>query len=159
MSASDHEDADTLDAQEMLMRAVPELRNLPPGVQVCVIQEAGRLVLYNINKAHRLTEGRAPTAVVDVVARAKLIHPVGLGPPPDDMAQIDPERAMTVDLSYPVLLLESMDELDGSRGGRLIDGWHRVYKAAQLGIAELPAVVITADEEPLIRITPSTDAS
>lgn len=141
------------------MRAVPELRNLPPGIQVCVIQERDRLILYNVNQAHELTVGRVPTTVVDVAKRARLIHPHGPGLPPADKAQIDPERAMTVDLSYPVLLLETMEEMDGSGGGRLIDGWHRVYKAAQLGIAELPAVVITSEDEPLIRISLGDHAS
>jgi hypothetical protein len=59
---------------------------------------------------------------------------------------IDLEHARAVDLSYPVLLLES--------SGAIIDGWHRIYRASQLGIAELPAVVITADEEALIRLDP-----
>jgi hypothetical protein len=34
----------------------------------------------------------------------------------------------------------------------VIDGWHRIYRAAQLGIEELPAIVISAEEEALIRI-------
>jgi hypothetical protein len=158
MHESDREDTETVDPQEMLMRAVPALRDLPAGIQVCVIQEGERLLLYNVNRAHELTRGRSPTAVVDVAERARLLHPRGAELPPEDRAQINPEHAMTVDLTYPVLLLESMDELDGSPGGRLIDGWHRVYKAAQLGIAELPAIVITTEEEALIRIMPGDQA-
>jgi hypothetical protein len=145
------------DLQERLAALAPVLRTLPPGTHVCFIQEGDELRLYNVGRAIELTAGREPTTVIDVAQRARLIQPGGSGPPPEDKARIDPEHALTVDLSYPVLLLESVPEMDGSHG-RVIDGWHRIYRAAQLGIGELPAVVITSDEERLIRIDPGAGA-
>jgi hypothetical protein len=37
-------------------------------------------------------------------------------------------------------------------GEELHDGWHRIYRAAQLGVGELPAIAITAEDEALIRL-------
>lgn len=128
----------------------PVLATLPPGTQVCFIQEGEEVVLYNVNTAFELTEGREPTAVIDVAEQAKQIAPRS-DPPPEDKMLIDPDHALTVDLSYPVLLLES--------SGTIIDGWHRIYRASQLGVAELPAVVITAGEEQIIRIDPGRSQS
>lgn len=129
----------------------PALRKLPPGTHVAFVQEGEEILLYNVTKAFELTAGREPSAVVNVAERAKMIHLRAAGPPPDDKAEIDPEHAQTVDIAYPVLMLESATEVDGSPG-RVIDGWHRIYRAAQLGIEELPAIVISAEEEALIRI-------
>jgi hypothetical protein len=153
MTHAEDENQEAVALQERMARMAPALRTLPPGTHVCFIQNGDELLLYNVDRALELTEGREPTAVIDVAERAKLIQPRDSGPPPEDKAQIDPDHALSVDLSYPILLLESLDEIDGSRG-RVIDGWHRIYRAAQLGIPELPAVVITADEEPIIRIDP-----
>jgi hypothetical protein len=152
MAHAEDENQEAVALQERMARMAPALRTLPLGTHVCFIQNGDELLLYNVDRALELTEGREPTAVIDVAERAKLIQPRDSGPP-EDKAQIDPDHALSVDLSYPILLLESLDEIDGSRG-RVIDGWHRIYRAAQLGIPELPAVVITADEEPIIRIDP-----
>jgi hypothetical protein len=120
---------------------------------VAVIEEGDELLLYNINTAIELFGARPPTATINVAERAKRIQPRDADAPADDKALIDPDHATTVDLSFPVLLLESRHEMDGNPG-RVIDGWHRIYRAAQLGIAELPAVVISRDDEALIRIEP-----
>jgi hypothetical protein len=144
---------DEFDVREHMLSLAPVLAMLPPGTQVCFVEDGDDLLLYNINKAFELIEGRSPTARVDVAQRAQLIQPRGPEPPPDDAAVIDPEHAQGVDLSYPVLLLESKTELDGTPG-RIIDGWHRIYRASQLGIAELPAIVITPEDEEVIRINP-----
>lgn len=61
---------------------------------------------------------------------------------------------MTRDLAQPVLLVYRAPELSGSPDGQVIDGWHRVYKAARRGVVLLRAVVITAEEEPTIRLAP-----
>lgn len=147
--AADGESEETAALKRQAVAMAPVLATLPPGTQVCFIQEGDRLLLYNVNTAFELTSGREPAAVINVAEQAKQIAPRS-DPPPEDKMLIDPEHALDVDLSYPVLLLETSDV----SGGRIIDGWHRIYRASQLGIAELPAVVITAEEEPLIRIDP-----
>jgi hypothetical protein len=146
---ADAESQETAALKERMMALAPALQSLPPGTQVCFIEEGDEIRLYNVNTAFKLTRGREPAAVVNVAEEAKQVAPRS-DPPPEDKMLIDPEHALSVDLSYPVLLLQAPD---GS-GGRIIDGWHRIYRASQLGIAELPAVVITADEEPIIRIDP-----
>jgi GNAT superfamily N-acetyltransferase len=130
----------------------PVLGTLPPGTHVCFVQQDDEILLYNVTKAFELTAGRQPTAMIDVAEQARQISPRTEDPPPEDRMLIDPEHARTVDLSYPLLLLQTGDETRGQ--GRIIDGWHRIYRASQLGIAELPAIVVTAEEEPLIRIDP-----
>jgi hypothetical protein len=144
---------EALSMQERMEELAPVLRTLPGGTQVAFVQEGDEIYLYNINKAFELCAGRPATTSIDVQERAKLIQPRDAGSPSDEKALIDPNHATTVDLSYPVMLLESRQEMDGSQG-RIIDGWHRIYRAAQLGIAELPAVVITSEDEALIRIDP-----
>jgi GNAT superfamily N-acetyltransferase len=131
--------------ERQAVELAPVLSTLPPGTQVCFIQDGDQIVLYNVNKAFELSKGREPAATIDVAEQAKQIAPRS-DPPPADKMLIDPDHALTVDLSYPVLVLEST--------GAIIDGWHRIYRASQLGIAELPAVVISAGEEQTIRIDP-----
>jgi hypothetical protein len=144
MAADGKSDA-TVALERQAQELAPVLATLPPGTQVCFIQDGDEVVLYNVNTAFELTKGREPSAVVDVAEQAKQIAPRS-DPPPQDKMLIDPDHALTVDLSYPVLLLES--------SGTIIDGWHRIYRASQLGMAQLGAVVITAEEEPIIRIDP-----
>jgi hypothetical protein len=144
---------EAINLQKRMEALAPVLRTLPPGTQVAFIQEGDELRLYNVNKAIELFGGRPPTIVIDVAERAKRIQPRDAAAPPEDAALIDPDHAAAVDLSYPVMLLESHHEMDGTPG-RVIDGWHRIYRAAQLGIPELPAIAITAEEEALIRIEP-----
>ena len=153
MQDTDHGSQEARDLQERMAALAPVLRTLPPGTQVAFIQEGDELHLYNITRAFTLFAGRAPTATIDVAERAKRIQPRDAAAPADDKALIDPDHAATVDLSYPLMLLESRNEMDGSPG-RVIDGWHRIYQAAQLGIAELPAIVITPEDEALIQIEP-----
>lgn len=140
------------DSHDRLAELAPVLRTLPPGTQVCIIAEGDGLLLLNINAAIELVRGRTPTIVVDVARQAKLIQPRGAASS-EDTARIDPDHAATVDLSYPIMILESRAEMDGSPG-RVIDGWHRIYRASQLGFYELPAIVLTPEDEALIRIDP-----
>jgi hypothetical protein len=147
--AAETESEATAALKRQAVAIAPVLATLPPGTQVCFIQEGNEVLLYNVNAAFELTRGREPTAVIDVVEQARHIAPRS-DPPPEDKMLIDPEHALSVDLTYPVLLLEMPD---GSEG-RIIDGWHRIYRASQLGIRELPAVIMAAEEEPIIRIDP-----
>jgi len=57
---------------------------------------------------------------------------------------------MTTDPGDPVILATVADA-GGALAPLLIDGCHRLYKAAVTGRAEIPAVVLTAAETLLIR--------
>ena len=75
-------------------------------------------------------------------------HAVSLiGPGPD----FDPEYAMGTDLDEPVIIAS----IPGSGGEPpvplLIDGCHRLYKAARLGREHQPSLVLTAAETLAIR--------
>lgn len=75
-------------------------------------------------------------------------HTVSLiGPGPD----FDPAYAMTTDLDVPVIIA-SMTVPEGEPPtALLIDGCHRLYKAARLGRDELPSLVLTAEETLAVR--------
>ena len=75
-------------------------------------------------------------------------HTVSLiGPGPG----FDPVYAMTTDLDEPVIIA-TLTGPDGTPAGPLlIDGCHRLYKAARLGRGELPSLVLTAGETLAIR--------
>ena len=69
-------------------------------------------------------------------------HTVSLiGPGPD----FDPEYAMTTDLDEPVIIA-TLTNAGGEPAPLLIDGCHRLYKAAVTGRADFPAFVLTAAE-------------
>jgi hypothetical protein len=75
-------------------------------------------------------------------------HAISLiGPGPD----FSPEYAMTTDPGEPVILATLAGPGGEPAGPLLIDGCHRLYKAAVTGRAEIPALVLTAAETLLIR--------
>ena len=55
----------------------------------------------------------------------------------DDMNEF---YALSTDLSKPLLFVP----LEGK--DKLVDGWHRLFKAAFLGVDELPAYILTQEE-------------
>jgi hypothetical protein len=74
-------------------------------------------------------------------------HAISLiGPGPD----FSPEYAMTTDPGEPVILA-TLAGAGGELTPLLIDGVHRLYKAAVTGRAEIPAFVLTAAETLAIR--------
>ena len=74
-------------------------------------------------------------------------HTVSLiGPGPD----FNPDYAMTTDPGEPAILA-TLADAGGELTPLLIDGCHRLYKAAVTGQAEMPAFVLTAAETLLIR--------
>ena len=74
-------------------------------------------------------------------------HAISLiGPGPD----FSPEYAMTTNPDEPVILA-TLTDAAGQPMPLLIDGCHRLHKAAATGRAEIPAFVLTADETLLIR--------
>ena len=75
-------------------------------------------------------------------------HAVSLiGPGPD----FSPGYAMTTDPGEPVILAALTGSSGEPAGPLLIDGCHRLCKAAVAGRAEIPAFVLTAAETLLIR--------
>lgn len=60
--------------------------------------------------------------------------------------ELDEEYAMMTDLSQPLLFIPFED------AGLLIDGWHRLWKAHQLGVAELLVFLLTQAEADLIKV-------
>ena len=75
-------------------------------------------------------------------------HAISLiGPGPD----FSPQYAMTTNPDEPVILATLADASGEPAGPLLIDGCHRLYKAAVTGRAEIPAFVLTAAETLLVR--------
>jgi len=75
-------------------------------------------------------------------------HAISLiGPGPD----FSPGYAMTTDPGEPVILATLAGPGGEPSGPLLIDGCHRLYKAAVTGRAEIPAFVLNAAETLLIR--------
>jgi len=58
---------------------------------------------------------------------------------------VDEEHVQKVDLSKPVVFVERRYD-DGAKGHMLIDGWHRVAKALDNEVDELPCVVLSVKE-------------
>ena len=63
----------------------------------------------------------------------------------------DPDYALTTDLDDPVIIASVTADGDGPPAPLLIDGCHRLYKAARLGREHLPSLVLTAAETLSIR--------
>lgn len=106
---------------------------------------------FCVTTALALIEADAPSAVaergdVDVTT---LSHSIRLLQPkkPDTLPlfaiDVDPEHAMTTDLTKPLLIAPLLLDSGGTAGNALIDGWHRVYKAHMEGIDTLPAILLS----------------
>ena len=65
-------------------------------------------------------------------------------------ADFNPDYAKTTDPGEPAILA-TLADASGALTPLLIDGCHRLYKAAVTGQAEMPAFVLTATETLLIR--------
>lgn len=63
------------------------------------------------------------------------------------LVHINEAHAATVDLTKPLIAAPIEDA-----GYLVIDGWHRVWKARNLGVETLPVHYLTAEEERLIRL-------
>ncbi|GAB3467194.1 hypothetical protein [Actinophytocola sediminis] len=55
---------------------------------------------------------------------------------------VSPEYAATTDLSKPIMIAPIILG-DENIGGMAIDGWHRIYRALNEGVTELPAYILT----------------
>ncbi|MFE0156519.1 ParB N-terminal domain-containing protein [Nonomuraea sp. NPDC059007] len=87
---------------------------------------------WDITKAKKLTQGRAPKGRIEPREWAGMLQ----------LVSINHEHATQTDLSEPLIVATVPN------GGMLIiDGWHRLYKALTTGVTELSAIVLTAEEE------------
>ncbi|GAA4242428.1 hypothetical protein GCM10022254_75410 [Actinomadura meridiana] len=64
------------------------------------------------------------------------------------LIRIDAQYAETVDLSRPLLAVPLPDVGTPI----VIDGWHRIYKARQTGVTELPVIFLNTDDERACRL-------
>jgi hypothetical protein len=115
--------------------------------------------VFDVTLAHVLLRAAprpAQTIPVDAWARAYGLardpgsgqHAISLiGPGPD----FSPQYAMTTDPGEPAVLATLTGPAGELAGPLLIDGCHRLYKAAATGRADMPAFVLTAAETLLIR--------
>jgi hypothetical protein len=94
---------------------------------------------FDITKAKEfVTKTPRPIEIVRVDAFSGLIEAVPV--------RLSAKRKAKTDLRVPIFIGTLKN------GGRLvIDGWHRVGRAADEGVAELPAVVLTQEETKKIR--------
>ncbi|MEV0621719.1 ParB N-terminal domain-containing protein [Nonomuraea sp. NPDC050404] len=97
---------------------------------------------WDITAAKKLTQGRTPERRIMTEWWAVMLN----------LVTIDAEHATQVDLSEPLIVATV------PTGGMLIiDGWHRLSKAVTIGLPELSAVVLTAEEEHACRILGGND--
>ncbi|GAA2856246.1 hypothetical protein [Nonomuraea rubra] len=92
---------------------------------------------WDITKAKKLIQGRAADGLIVTEWWAAMLN----------LIAIDAEHAAQVDLSEPLIVATVP-----TGGILIIDGWHRLCKAVTIGLPELYAVVLTAEEERACRI-------
>lgn len=97
---------------------------------------------YDVSHALELVSGRAPSRTLDVTGLRSAI---------DFGRSVDPDHAMTTDVSMPLLIANHSPQL-GKRP-LLIDGWHRAYHASEQGMKELHAVELTPEETAQVMYT------
>jgi hypothetical protein len=105
---------------------------------------------WDVTSAHDLVEDGAGSQVRLLVADwARLLGVI----------TADPAHAETADLDQPLIVVQIPD-CEGPRaspvvGPMIIDGWQRVYRASSTGREYLPAVLLDAEHEARIRLTPT----
>jgi len=115
--------------------------------------------LYDVDAATGLLRAAPrppqPLPVMDWARAYGLTRDPGTGPHTISLIGpgpgFDPGYAMTTSLDDP-LIIATLTTADGQPAGPLlVDGCHRLYKAAVTGRAELPSFVLTAAETLSIR--------
>ncbi|WP_147267881.1 ParB N-terminal domain-containing protein [Spongiactinospora rosea] len=67
------------------------------------------------------------------------------------LIRVDPDHAATVDIAKPLLIVPL--PYAPPPGNRLvIDGWHRIHRALDLGLEELPAIFLDLTDERACRL-------
>jgi hypothetical protein len=113
--------------------------------------------LFDVDKAQALLakHPREPEAVpvgpwarqygLDLIGEPGAVPILGVGP------DFDREYAMTTDLHEPVIVA-TLHHPERGDSVLLIDGTHRLYRAYQEGITELPGYVLNVAESLAIRL-------
>ena len=99
---------------------------------------------WNVTRAIALAE-REGTPFCFYPAQVGLTTEVVQASYPD----IDPDYALTTDLSNPLILTlfrRHLARADERPQVQLLDGWHRLYKALTLGVTMLPANLLTEEQ-------------
>ncbi len=65
--------------------------------------------------------------------------------------KVDHDYAMTTDLTIPVIAV--VIQLDEMRDMFIIDGWHRIHKAVQLGIENIPCYVLSEEQTKTVTLS------
>ena len=64
---------------------------------------------------------------------------------------VDHDHAMTTDLNDPVIaIILTLDEM---KDMFIIDGWHRIHKAVELGVENIPCCVLSEEETELVALS------
>lgn len=109
--------------------------------------ETGKTCVWNATEGRRLAEARKAQFVP--------VRLADFGMTPQRVLQICPDLDMKRALSLPgVALLSPILFVPHNGKHVLIDGHHRLYKAAVQGFPVLPAILLTEDEERAIRLEP-----
>lgn len=97
--------------------------------------EEGVQYHWNVTKGLRLARERGVIHVVSLTQMGVTLE--GIRAQYDGLNEA---HALTTDLSHPLVFapLEGKD--------KLVDGWHRLFHAAVLGVDELPAYILTQEE-------------
>jgi hypothetical protein len=102
---------------------------------------AGR---WDVTAAKELVKGRTPNTDLNVKQTASWLS----------LVHVDEERVMTdeIDITVPVILITI--PCDNKEAHLPIDGWHRIAKAAKLGVQTIPGHVLTLEESDKVRLSP-----
>lgn len=118
--------------------------NLPSGGSARPAQTFSFLgFVWDVDVANRLAAGHTARIKMPVGRLAAYLPAMGI----DEKYALSP----VTDLSRPLIAVR----IGGLEGIVVIDGWHRVFKAAARRIPELPCIVLNETEERLARIAGS----
>jgi hypothetical protein len=109
--------------------------------------ETGQTYVWNATEGRRIAEARKAEFVP--------VRLADFGMTPERVLQICPELDVKKALSLPGVALLSPILFVPHRGKHvLIDGHHRLYRAAVQGFPVLPAIILTEDEARAIQLEP-----
>lgn len=110
----------------------------------------GETITWSIDLCRQLIGDRPPVedAALDLYGVARCLKSNGR------VAELDPEYALTTDLSKPLIaVISPLEVVEGHHVIILIDGWHRMLKAFLTQFdGKLQVHVLTAEEEKQCRV-------
>jgi hypothetical protein len=120
--------------------AVLKIRSLSDQVY-SMEDEAGWQWHWSVSEGRRLAEARGELCTVSLAEMGVNVDFIRR-----QYDGLDEAYALTTDLSRPLLFVPFRDKC------RLIDGWHRLFKAAFLDVDVLPAYFLTQEEADAILV-------